>query len=261
MVRIRLRRAGAKGQPTHRIVAADKESPRDGRFIEILGDYNPRTEPATIRVNEDRVYYWLGVGAQPSKAVIKVFNTIGLMERYQRFKDGEDLDTLLEEARQIQEERIQDPRTRRDEEVLKAVSKKKTAKDEPEAPEAAAEEKDQAEAVDEEMKTAAEETEQEAEQVEAAEEEAAEEEAAEEEAAEEEAAEEEAAEEEAEEEEQEEQEEQEEEAASAAEAEEIRITDAARELAEEHNIDISEVEGTGKDGNILKSDIEALIED
>ena len=73
MVRIRLRRAGGKGQPTHRIVAADKESPRDGKFIEILGDYNPRTEPATIRVKEDRIYYWLSVGAQPSDAVLQVF--------------------------------------------------------------------------------------------------------------------------------------------------------------------------------------------
>ena len=265
MVRIRLRRAGAKGQPTHRIVAADKESPRDGRFIEILGDYNPRTEPATIRVNEDRIYYWLGVGAQPSKAVLKVFNTIGLMERYQRFKDGEDLDTLLEEARQLQEERTQDPRTRRDEEVLKAVSKKKTAKEEPEAPEAAAEEEGQAEAEEEKAESAAEEAEQQAEQVETEEEQAAEEEAAEEQAEEEEEkveeAEEEEEQQEQEEEEGEEQEEEQEEAAPAAEAEEIRITDAARELAEKHNIDISEVEGTGKDGNILKSDIEALIED
>ena len=61
MVRIRLRRAGGKGQPTHRIVAANRESPRDGKFIEILCDYNPRTEPATIRVHEDRIFYWLSV--------------------------------------------------------------------------------------------------------------------------------------------------------------------------------------------------------
>ena len=56
MVRIRLRRQGLKGQPTYRIIAADKESPRDGRFLEILGFYNPRTEPATINVKEDRVF-------------------------------------------------------------------------------------------------------------------------------------------------------------------------------------------------------------
>ena len=65
MVRIRLRRQGLKGQPTYRIIAADKESPRDGRFLEILGFYNPRTEPATVNVNEDRVFDWMSKGAQP----------------------------------------------------------------------------------------------------------------------------------------------------------------------------------------------------
>jgi small subunit ribosomal protein S16 len=53
MVRLRLRQVGAKGQPSYRIVAADKESPRDGRFLEILGFYNPRTDPATITIKED----------------------------------------------------------------------------------------------------------------------------------------------------------------------------------------------------------------
>jgi small subunit ribosomal protein S16 len=72
MVRIRLRRIGLKGQPTYRIVAADKESPRDGRFLEILGFYNPRTDPATIHVKEDRVYHWMKNGALPSESVGKI---------------------------------------------------------------------------------------------------------------------------------------------------------------------------------------------
>jgi small subunit ribosomal protein S16 len=63
MVRIRLRRTGSRGQPSYRIIVADKESPRDGRFLEILGDYNPRTEPATMNVKEDRVYDWMSKGA------------------------------------------------------------------------------------------------------------------------------------------------------------------------------------------------------
>ncbi len=56
MVRIRLRRTGLKKQSTYRVVAADKESPRDGRFLEILGSYNPRTEPFTLNVKEDRIF-------------------------------------------------------------------------------------------------------------------------------------------------------------------------------------------------------------
>ena len=98
MVRIRLRRVGAKRQPSYRIVAADREAPRDGRFLENLGHYNPRTEPATIVVKEDRVYDWLSKGAQPSDTVAQIFEIIGLQERYERFKNGEDVEALVAEA-------------------------------------------------------------------------------------------------------------------------------------------------------------------
>ena len=98
MVRIRLRRVGGKNQPSFRIVAADKESPRDGRFIEILGFYNPRTEPATIQLKEDRIYDWMSKGAQPSESAMQLFKTAGLIERYERFKSGEDVEKLVAEA-------------------------------------------------------------------------------------------------------------------------------------------------------------------
>ena len=98
MVRIRLRRIGLKGQPTYRIVAADKESPRDGRFLEILGFYNPRTDPATIHVKEDRVYHWMKNGALPTEAVEQVFKSAGLMDRFERFKKGEAVEVLVKEA-------------------------------------------------------------------------------------------------------------------------------------------------------------------
>ena len=98
MVRIRLRRIGLKGQPTYRIVAADKESPRDGRFLEILGYYNPRTEPATIHVKEDRAYHWMKNGALPTESAGRVFKSAGITERFERFKKGEPLETLLKEA-------------------------------------------------------------------------------------------------------------------------------------------------------------------
>ncbi|MBV8153664.1 MAG: 30S ribosomal protein S16 [Candidatus Eremiobacteraeota bacterium] len=81
MVKIRLRRMGAKKQPTYRFVVADAHSPRDGRFIEILGHYNPRTEPKTIVVDEGKAKEWLSKGAQPSTTVRRLFAEKGIMER------------------------------------------------------------------------------------------------------------------------------------------------------------------------------------
>ena len=112
MVRIRLRRVGGKKQASYRVVAADKESPRDGRFIEILGFYNPRTEPATIDLKEDRIYDWISKGAQPSDSVVQLFQTIGLTERYERFKNGEKVETLMAEAAEAKEARNVNPKTR-----------------------------------------------------------------------------------------------------------------------------------------------------
>jgi small subunit ribosomal protein S16 len=120
MVRIRLRRVGGKGQPSYRIVAAEKESPRDGRFLEILGFYNPRTEPATIQLHEDRIYDWMGKGAQPSESVLAVFKSAGLLDRYERLKAGEALETLVAEAKAAEVTRNINPKTQR------AVLSKKT---------------------------------------------------------------------------------------------------------------------------------------
>ncbi len=78
MVRIRLSRHGAKGQPSYRIVVADQHAPRDGRIVESIGYYNPRTEPETINVNVERARYWLGVGAQPSEAVERLLKAAGV---------------------------------------------------------------------------------------------------------------------------------------------------------------------------------------
>ncbi|MCB9745470.1 MAG: 30S ribosomal protein S16 [Alphaproteobacteria bacterium] len=72
MVRLRLTRMGAKKKPFYRLVAADQRAPRDGRFIEKLGTYNPMTSPAELNVDLERVDYWLSVGAQPSDTVAKL---------------------------------------------------------------------------------------------------------------------------------------------------------------------------------------------
>ncbi|MBN1890667.1 MAG: 30S ribosomal protein S16 [Thermoflexales bacterium] len=100
MVRIRLRRIGAKRQPSYRIVVADSEAPRDGNFIERIGFYNPRTEPGSVEINEERALYWLNVGAQPSTSVQRLLTHCGTWERFRRLKAGEPLEALLEEARQ-----------------------------------------------------------------------------------------------------------------------------------------------------------------
>lgn len=126
MVRIRLRRTGSKDQPSYRIIVADKESPRDGRFLEILGSYNPRTEPATIQIQEDRVFHWMSHGAQPSESVTQIFRSVGLVDRFERFKKGEPIETLLAEATAAGAARGVNEKTRRDDFAPKAKKPKKT---------------------------------------------------------------------------------------------------------------------------------------
>ncbi len=98
MVRIRLRRVGAKKQPSYRVVVADSRSPRDGRFVEVIGFYNPRTEPETVTIKEERALHWLSMGAQPSRAVIRLLKSQGTLARFERLKQGESLEALLADA-------------------------------------------------------------------------------------------------------------------------------------------------------------------
>src|SRR5512135_394678 len=114
MVRIRFRRIGLKGQPSYRIVAADKEAARDGRFLEILGFYNPRTDPSTLNIKEDRVYHWMQNGAQPTESVAQVFKTSGVLDRFERFKHGEAVEGLLQEAADSASKRAAPVKTRKD---------------------------------------------------------------------------------------------------------------------------------------------------
>jgi small subunit ribosomal protein S16 len=79
MLKIRLRRTGAKKQPSYRVVVAESTAPRDGTFLEILGHYNPLTEPTTFVVKEERVREWLKQGAQPSERVARLLTARGLM--------------------------------------------------------------------------------------------------------------------------------------------------------------------------------------
>jgi small subunit ribosomal protein S16 len=107
MVKIRLRRTGAKKKPTYRVVVAESRTPRDGRFIEIIGHYNPRTEPVTFNIHEDRVLHWLSAGAQPTDPVRRLLDNAGTLDRFARLKAGEDLDKLLVEAQASREKNQQ----------------------------------------------------------------------------------------------------------------------------------------------------------
>ena len=77
-VKIRLRRMGQKKSPFYRIIVADSKSPRDGRFIEEIGTYNPNTDPSTFNVNEEAAKRWLANGAQPTEVVAKIFKLAGI---------------------------------------------------------------------------------------------------------------------------------------------------------------------------------------
>lgn len=84
MVTLRLRRMGKKKQPTYRLVAAEKTAPRDGRFIETLGHYNPRTEPPVIEFNEEKVLDWLRKGAEPSNVVKRLLKKIDVWQKFEK---------------------------------------------------------------------------------------------------------------------------------------------------------------------------------
>ena len=81
--RIRLKRTGSRHQPHFRVVVVDQRKSRDGRSIEEIGYYNPRTDPATVNIDEDRALYWLGVGAQPSETVRSLLEKTGVMKSFQ----------------------------------------------------------------------------------------------------------------------------------------------------------------------------------
>lgn len=80
MLKIRLARVGKKKQPTYRVVVADARAKRDGRYVEIIGQYNPRTEPNTFVIDEEKARDWMRKGAQPTERIHKLFATVGLME-------------------------------------------------------------------------------------------------------------------------------------------------------------------------------------
>lgn len=81
MVKIRLRRMGRRNRPFYRVVVADSRSPRDGKFIDVIGYYNPLTEPETVSINEEKALKWLGYGAQPTDTVRSLLAKLGITDK------------------------------------------------------------------------------------------------------------------------------------------------------------------------------------
>jgi len=89
MVKIRLRRVGARNKPSYRLIAADSRSPRDGAFIDILGHYNPLTDPETIVIDEEKALSWLWRGAQPTATAARLLTKAGIMDKFKTPKPKE----------------------------------------------------------------------------------------------------------------------------------------------------------------------------
>jgi small subunit ribosomal protein S16 len=81
MLRLRLRRVGARHQPSYRVVVADSRAARDGAFVDMIGHYNPRTDPPTIQIDEEKALKWIRQGAQPSDAVAQMLKKLGTLDR------------------------------------------------------------------------------------------------------------------------------------------------------------------------------------
>lgn len=108
-VKLRLKRMGKKFQPVYKVVAADSRAPRDGKFIEAIGLYNPNTEPATVDIECDRALYWLGVGAIPTDTVKNLLSKKGVLLKKELLSQGlteENIASKLEEFNKLQEAKI-----------------------------------------------------------------------------------------------------------------------------------------------------------
>lgn len=137
--RIRLQRHGAKKRPFYRVVVADQRAPRDGRFIELLGTYDPLQNPPAIRLNKDRVDYWMGVGAQPTETaawLVKCLNEGNAINLAEQNADS----AALGKRRESKRERIAARRQKVAAEGAKVVEQAAAAAAAPAAEEAATEE-------------------------------------------------------------------------------------------------------------------------
>lgn len=140
-VKLRLRRMGKKKQPIYKMVAADSRSPRDGKFLEAVGFYNPLTKPHTLELKEDRILYWLNVGAQPTHTVKSLLRQQGITLKKELISKGFDEEKVKSELENWQKMKEAGSKKRTE----KKLSKKAKAKQEAEAAAPAAQEQAPAE--------------------------------------------------------------------------------------------------------------------
>lgn len=129
-VKLRLRRMGKKKQPIYKIVAADSRSPRDGKFLEAVGLYNPLTEPHTIDLKEDRIEYWLGVGAQPTDTVRSLLRQKGITLKNELKRKGLAEDKIEAELENWEKKREEGAKAKADKKKKKELAAKEKAKEE-----------------------------------------------------------------------------------------------------------------------------------
>lgn len=148
-VRLRLRREGTKKQPHYRVVAADKRSPRDGKFIEIIGEYHPLHDPSTVEIDHERALHWLRHGAQPSSQVKKLLRIVGV---WQEFKPGDEPER--ERSKLTQEQAEEAARQRAEAKAALEAEALKAPKADDQAEAAAADDETAEAAADETTETA-----------------------------------------------------------------------------------------------------------
>ncbi|MBN8570211.1 MAG: 30S ribosomal protein S16 [Ignavibacteria bacterium] len=125
MVKLRLKRMGKKAYPVYKIVAADSRSPRDGRFIESVGHYNPNAEPAVVTLKDERVSYWLNSGAQPTDTVRSILSREGFMLKLHLTRKGADETKINDEYNKFIADRSRKAETAKAKKIRRKENKAK----------------------------------------------------------------------------------------------------------------------------------------
>ena len=130
MVKLRLKRMGKKRKPIYRIVAADARSPRDGRFIEDVGFYDPNKEPMEVRIKEKRVVYWINSGAKPTETVMSLLRRLGLLHKLRLKKRGFSEEAITEEMNKYFDKKKDQLEREKERKLRRRQNKTKKSKEE-----------------------------------------------------------------------------------------------------------------------------------